>query len=266
MVWEIIVAIANIIIAIGVVVALLHYFLSKKDYRVGNEIRKKENAIKFAEDYALLLDNVFFISEVYRKMGISKEIDSKLSEYVIKHKPKGLNFDTKESSNVFGREDYASHIGEQINVKVLNVLPIYMQYYECSAEYDNLIRVLLAKIRKKEELSETDIFELNKVLIVITDKITTTLNRLEAMCMLITSNIADEGTIYNSLHQTFLSYVELMYPIIADKNDSLTKRYYTNIIKVYNMWYNRGVEDRQKEEAQRSDLLNKIDKNSRVKY
>ena len=63
-----------------------------------------------------------------------------------------------------------------------------------------------------------------------------TLNKLEAICINISSQAAGSQFIYESLHQMFLSTVEILSIRISGSNRNNVDKYYINIISVYNMW------------------------------
>lgn len=75
-----------------------------------------------------------------------------------------------------------------------------------------------------------------------------TLNALEYMCMYISTNVADERCIYNSLHQQFLKVISLLYFEISLVNTDDKDKYYTNIIHVYNLWKNKYIKITKKED------------------
>lgn len=85
------------------------------------------------------------------------------------------------------------------------------------------------------------------------------LNKLEYMCMSITSGVADDSYIYDSLHQTFLSTVQLLYVHIAERNINEKDKFYRNVIKVYNKWKNKYLKEQSKEER----INNRIEKNKK---
>lgn len=85
-----------------------------------------------------------------------------------------------------------------------------------------------------------------------------TLNSLEYMCMYISTNIADEKYIYNSLHQMFLQSIQTLYICISTLNTDDKDKYYTNIIHVYNLWKERYLKFCKKEEKMRRKLAPKI--------
>ena len=89
-----------------------------------------------------------------------------------------------------------------------------------------------------------------------------TLNRLEAICINISSQAAGSEYIYNSLHQSFLQFVEILAIKISTNNTNNVDKFYTNIIQVYNMWNKQKNKDIQKlkmTEKKISKLNSKVD-------
>lgn len=84
-----------------------------------------------------------------------------------------------------------------------------------------------------------------------------TLNNLEYMCMYISTNVADERCIYNSLHQQFLKVISLLYFEISFANTDNKDKYYTNIIHVYNLWKNKYIKITKKENKFKRDQKKK---------
>lgn len=90
--------------------------------------------------------------------------------------------------------------------------------------------------------------------------ISTTLNELEYMCMYITTKVADEKYIYDSLHQQFLKTVSYLYINISLINTDNKDKYYTNIISVFNMWKNNYIRATKKEKKLKNKLKPKAHK------
>ncbi len=63
-----------------------------------------------------------------------------------------------------------------------------------------------------------------------------TLNKLEYFCMYFNSDVADNKTVYQSLHQTFFDVIQCLYVFIASMNVSDKDKYYTNVIQVFFTW------------------------------
>lgn len=85
------------------------------------------------------------------------------------------------------------------------------------------------------------------------------LNKLEYMCMSITSGVADDSYIYDSLHQTFLNTVQLLYIHVANRNIDEKDKFYRNVIKVYNNWKKKYLKEQAKEEK----IKNRIEKSKK---
>ena len=69
---------------------------------------------------------------------------------------------------------------------------------------------------------------------------TTLLNCLEHICMALSSEVADEAVLYPSLHQTFFSIVNMLYPNICRANSAdLSDKFYMHTIDVYCKWMKR---------------------------
>lgn len=77
--------------------------------------------------------------------------------------------------------------------------------------------------------------------------ITQTLNTLEYVSMYISTNVADEKYIYNSLHDLFFTITHLLYICIATTNEDCKNLYYSNLIFVFNLWKDRYIKSSIKE-------------------
>lgn len=86
-----------------------------------------------------------------------------------------------------------------------------------------------------------------------------TLNKLEAVCISITSKAAGSQFIYDSLHATFLNIVQLLAIHICSNNKNNVDKYFSHIISVYNMW----MQEREKSIKANNKTMKKIDKLSK---
>ena len=75
------------------------------------------------------------------------------------------------------------------------------------------------------------------------DTISSLLNTLEWFSMNCRYGLADEKVLYQSLHQTFLSTVWMMYYYISMNNAANVDKYYTNIIWLFTEWKTRLKEE-----------------------
>ena len=94
--------------------------------------------------------------------------------------------------------------------------------------------------------------------------LTETLNDLEYFCMHFTHETADESVVYQSLHQTYLEMVHILYYNIAVANKADGSKFYTNIIELYEKWNEREKEqriqrsERIRETVQKGNVVQKI--------
>lgn len=80
------------------------------------------------------------------------------------------------------------------------------------------------------------------------------LNDLEYISMCFNSGVADSFVVYQSLHQSFFSVVQVFYFKIASQNSSARDRYYTHVIQLYQTWQNE-YQRQADEEASRADQI-----------
>lgn len=77
------------------------------------------------------------------------------------------------------------------------------------------------------------------------------LNDLEWFSMSCRYGISDEELLYQSLHQTFLSSVWLLYFYICDENLTNENKLFTNIIWLFKAWHTRLMKKEQETERKR---------------
>lgn len=109
----------------------------------------------------------------------------------------------------------------------------------------------------------------DKVMSIVSD----TLNNLEYFALNFNRKLANEDAIYQSIHQSYIQFVELLCVDICnanlEPNDDL--KYYTNVIKLYNLWKKKSearrrkierlkANSRQKKENDEISKAKKIDK------
>ena len=90
--------------------------------------------------------------------------------------------------------------------------------------------------------------------------VTQTLNELEYICMYITTKVADEKYIYNSLHQPFLKTISYLYFNISLINIDNKDKYYTHTISLFNVWKEKYIKALNKEKKIKNKLKPKMHK------
>ena len=71
------------------------------------------------------------------------------------------------------------------------------------------------------------------------------LNNMEYFAMSFTHKVADESVVFQSLHQTYLEAVQLLYYDISKNNRADGRQFYTNVVDLYKIWYNKSKENRE---------------------
>lgn len=171
---------------------------SRKQQEKGAEI-----AIDFADDFIekfTIISKVLLENEEIKKM-VSKVANSKIS-----------SFTTMEIENIV--KDKAC----------FNKYNKIIQSKRTQARYTQLLNKLYSE--KEKEKFNSNFFLL----------VENTLNYLEAICVNISSQAAGSDYIYNSLHQSFLNFVEILAIKISTNNNNNVDKFFTHIIQVYNMW------------------------------
>ena len=178
-------------------------------YQFDKNINRKqqEKASEIAKDFANnFVERFAIISEILIKNGEIRAMLSKIANKKLK------SFTTVE-------------ILENVNDN--NCFKKYSQIIN-SRRTQFRYKTLLNKLYTKKEQEK---FNSNFSILV-----ENTLNQLEAICINISSNAAGSEYIYNSLHQSFLQFVEILSIKISTNNKNNVDKYYTHIIQVYNMW------------------------------
>ena len=83
------------------------------------------------------------------------------------------------------------------------------------------------------------------------------LNDLEWFSMQCRYGISDEKLLYQSLHQTFLAEVQLLYFSISILNKNSEDKFYTNIIWLFDVWKKRLAKYRRKNQKEQARAAKK---------
>lgn len=210
----------------------VYYIKLEKETR--NKQLAQENAFEMAKLYATdILMELHAFNSYLQKIGFIDEILFLNNEEIIR-------FDKKEMDGLFGEERrerliniFRKKVQPEIYIEVLTIgynlseIDLYLKFYEFKNKSNDLT---------VESINELWINDLYFKTVSMMDKV---LNKLEYLCMYFNNNLAESDYVYPSLHQTFLEYVKNLYFFIAIRNDDPARKYYTEIIKLYNKWYNQ---------------------------
>lgn len=219
-------------------------------YKKNIKIRQQEKATDIAKEFSkTIVDELDILNNVYLA-----------AEWTFPKEEKMVNkiryFNTNEIRLIFEDDNFPTLYKQLRNKskKMLNYL-YHLELYK---------RVAYCDIREADEI--TDRIKKNKINDEDKEKLelyfktrndmpyhfwkleSQALNKLEYLCMEISSRAADSNYIYQSLHQMFLRSVRILYLEISALNTKYADKYYTNIIHVYNLWQKKYIKQRDAEQ------------------
>lgn len=198
-------------IGCGLIWALYQYNKNRKE-------KQQEKAAEIAKEFA---------NGLIERMGIVSAVLM-------------ANIDIKEMIETIAKSKKLSQFTTLEIIKILSDKKCFEKFKtilhsdELQNNYSNFINIHYTDVEKEK-------FESKFILL-----LESTLNRLEAICINISSQAAGSQFIYNSLHQSFFYNVEVLSLFISSSNTNNVDKYYTNIITVYNMWNKLRKKDIQK--------------------
>ena len=179
--------------------------------------KQQEKASDIAQDFAdNLIERISIISCVLLKNNEIQKMLKPISNATLK------NFTTIEILNIINNKNCFDNYSKILTSK------------KTQARYKCILNKLYTKKEQEKFPSKFTLL------------VETTLNKLEATCINISSNAAGSEYIYNSLHQSFLQFVEILAIKISANNHNNVDKYFTHIIQVYNMWNKQKLKDIEK--------------------
>ncbi len=241
--------ITNVFLILSAIFVGCQVYIYRKDYKHKNKKLQVEKAIQLAEVYAdEIIKNITYLSFIYKELGIEeifKSIpSSKMCEFDNSELDELMNTNVqKEINNKLSKIQSDILINARIFLKpnIIEPLNEKLNFYSApiSEENPDLLNKMLSNILMNE-------FYAIKC---------ETLNRLEYICMYFNSGLANSDAVYQSLHQTFLKSVCILYYNISRLNITGKDKYYTNIICLYNKWNNMYLEANKKESALKRGMI-----------
>lgn len=127
---------------------------------------------------------------------------------------------------------------------------------------------LFEKYEKDKNLTVKERQELNKQLkellsdsySVVSSMCNDLSNSLEYMCICFNTNIADDETVYQSLHNVFFTAVHLIYIFTFDINTNEHDRLFYNIMVLYKKWKILNIKKKQEEENNKAKFEEDVNK------
>ena len=255
--YETILSVTNIILAlcggaaiITAIVACQKYITQLEDTARNNDYERTKLACDLARYFA---EEIIPSASLFRRV-LEKSNEEAYETYrTIFPANRLVNFDALELSELLS----ASKHDEKIVSNILNgVTPAIIYNEKLKNCRNDSERVLIAEYYLevlKDNPSEEGIQKKALLLSDYKANMMSLQNKLEWFSMNFRKKMADEDTVYQSLHQWFLFTVKLLYYPIAKENSHNPDKYYSNIIWLYNHWNNKLKEDEQKQQQRVRD-------------
>ncbi len=227
----------------GVIIAIWQYILTSKRE---NELRKEEieevkrirnkEAIQLTEYYKdNIIDKISIINIVYRETHILDILEGIMPELM-------KNFDKNELEKLLSKADRDNLEEKRKSKEFEKIILSHADYFGI-----DLDRVEDKDKQMVEKMIIQNFKTLSQQL----------LNNLEYFAMSFNCEIAEETTVYQSLHQTYIRIVSHMYYEISSNNASGEQKLYTNVIKLFNKWNARALEQKDTEANAIRSVINK---------
>lgn len=232
----------SVAVVVGGIVGVWQYSLTSRAERAKMNTDCIQRAIDLAEYYKNnILKKYVVVQYVYKQSGLM-DIVHKINSKDL------LNFDKKELYELLTKAD----INEIEKIRETDT------FIRTVIEADKIYNLNFnleknAKIEKNVENGEVA-FTIQKGIIIqkfMGNIVTEILNNLEYFAMHFTHETADESVVYQSLHQTYLIMVYVLYYNIAIMNEMDASKYYTNVIELYKNW---NIKD----EAEKKERVNAV--------
>lgn len=213
--WEVL---KVLLTAAGLIFAGWQVMLSRKDFEKRNQRLQIEKAIEMAGFYrSQIMPYLDIITVIFRDAHLDIHNKGKIGDF--------RDFNSKELMANFTTDDV---------IRFWKLIGEPAKYYPHKLEKDANLndRFLSYKDYRKLNFAPNDTIGC----------ISELLNSLEEFSMYFVTGVADEETVYQSLHQSFRSAIKLLYIVIATKNDDEKNKYYTNTIELFTIWDERYKE------------------------
>lgn len=243
-------AVANCVMAFGTVTSLgfVGYQIraARKEFFSQNERTSMEKAVDLARYYQEeLLSRQIIIQHVFEDVGLNSMVDDLDLMGMCEFDPEELSELSKGKKNFI--EEYTELSKSD---KIATAYRNYLAIDQSQGELNLKVDITNHTEEDKEIANEMALKIVNskmneKYLHNFWCMAFDFLNKLEFFSMNFKSKLADEEVLYQSLHQTYIAAVKILYVEIARMNAQPEDKYYTNIITLFNNWkdkYMRYVE------------------------
>ncbi|MBQ2848204.1 MAG: hypothetical protein IJE74_08100 [Clostridia bacterium] len=252
---------ADYIAICSCILLLVQVFFYVRDSRRNEHRARKEFALGLANNYAndLLID-MAFIQNVLAK-HYNEQTPQELSDILSNQSFE--NFTLTALKELDKLESYSNKIFKQaIKIDIIKEFSLIYNVIG-SDELEKLEENSKENFKKTKDGAFCSKNKLeNEINQAATRKfkcfVSCTMNKLEYFAMSVNQNIAEGDMLYISLHQTFIRFVNYVYPFICTTNTEF-ELFYTNIISLYKKWCEEDKKDKtfikEKKQGIQNDII-----------
>lgn len=213
------------VVMLGGIIGVWQYILAKQTEKNQYHNNRIQKAIDLSEYYKdNILCYITFIHAVYKEAGILDILNEvKQSDM--------QNFDVSELDKNFTTEQKKEIKKIIKSNKFVQIIVNNASIFSKEPLYD--------KVLVEEEGKAVQIVQINqsKVMNYFRNNIICeTLNNLEYFSLYFNYGLADKITVYQSLHQTYIEMIQMLYYDISINNKQGEQKLYTNVIELFNDW------------------------------
>lgn len=236
-VWSLSVSFAQCAINLSLlIVTIVSVICAFRAYHHQKDRAKKDAACDLAKYYSEhIIHRYGFVNYVFTTSGLSNKIKNWFPYDTIR------NLDRNELEATLDKNEvnFQSVETELMMIDPFTIYQSKIQYARTVEERHSLSDEYIVHIKADDGSERTGIAHERILQLEFNHEVTMLLNDLEWFAMSCRYGLADEKMLYQSLHQTFLSHIWLLYFYICRQNTCNEDKLYTNLIWLFNHWKDR---------------------------
>ena len=235
--------ISGFFVIIGTVIAVAQYVSNSNIARNEADKQRKMEAARMADEFRKnVIPMISRLSIAFTSDKLQKEVIEYLDNAKLVH------FDKDEVERLFPEKRYM-----QLRALVAQhfLLRTSDEFRKLTNKYKNDKDITIEERKELSEQMTQYVFEATMELGALSMELS---NSLEYMCICFNTNIADDETVYQSLHAVFFKAVHMIYIFTFDANENEYDRLFYNIMLLYKKWKKINQEKKLEEENDKEKL------------
>lgn len=233
---DIVNCVLNFFMVIGTALLFYGVIISKKSFEKNMDLARISKAVELTNYYK---DNILCYIFPIKDLFIQTKIIDVLNRHNNVNKEK---FTRDELDTIYSTEDI-----NEIK-KIIDSVTFAQVAVNVNASYNLELNLSIEKRMNENTKKEEVLYDPGYVSSVfLYNVVCKVLNNMEYFSAYFIQGIAEESCIFESIHQTYIELVELLYYQISYNNTVDVIPYYQKTVALYNIWKKRKKEKLQKE-------------------